>query len=111
MSIFNKIIPWFIPSENFKRKIYQAEVRFRDKELAGLYNEFQELSKEYNHKIAFFEERIGDTRDPELYELYQDVKLLAYKTSILWDRIGAKNDRQIDLMKFDQLMKKEYEKI
>jgi hypothetical protein len=97
MNIFNKMIPWFIPTKDDQRTWYRQEVLDSPKEIQGLTHEFEEISKEYHSKLGELESRISE--DFKLYKLYTEVKQLAQKTSLTWDRIGIKQGRAEELTK------------
>jgi hypothetical protein len=97
MNIFNKIIPWFIPTKDDQRKWYKEELFENPKEVDRLIMEFSDLSREYNEKLGMFE--AGLSRDFQLYELYLEVKNLAQKTNFIWNRIEYKNTRSFELQK------------
>ena len=94
MNIFNKIMPWFIPTKEDQRSWYRDELRDNPKEVNRLLAEFQELSKEYNHRLGDFESELATT---DLYEKYLDVKVLAQKVNFIWNRIEYKTKREQDL--------------
>lgn len=97
MNIFNRLIPWFIPTKEDQKEWYKQELLENPKEVNRLIKEFSEISRIYNKKLGDFEADL--TRHYDLYELYLEVKNLAQKTNFLWNRIEYKNSREKDLIK------------
>jgi len=97
MNIFNRVIPWFIPTKEDQNKWYKDELLENPKEVNRLVKEFSEISEIYNAKLGEFEARL--TKDYELYELYLNVRALAQKTNFVWNRIEYKNKSEGDLKK------------
>src|SRR5574343_984110 len=98
MNIFNKVIPWFIPTKNDQKEWYKQELFENPKEVNRLIREFSDVSTEYNKKLGDFEADLA-SRDYELYCMYLDVKQLAQKTNFIWNRIEYKNERASELSK------------
>jgi hypothetical protein len=96
MNIFNRIIPWFIPTKNDQEKWYKEELIDSPKEVNRLIKEFTQTSSEYNHKLGDFEAILS--QDYQLYEKYLEVKSLAQQTNFIWNRIEYKNQREKDLI-------------
>lgn len=96
MNIFNKIVPWFIPTKIDQKKWYTEEIGDIPKELNRLLVEFRETSEKYNKCLGDFE--AGLAKHP-LYENYMEVKYLAQQTNFLWSRIEYKQERQKELEK------------
>lgn len=97
MNIFNKMVPWFIPTKDDQRNWYKQELSENPKEVQRLTREFSETSREYTEKLGMLESRIA--ADYELYQLYLEVKQLAQKTNFVWNRIEIKQRRELDLIK------------
>lgn len=95
MNIFNKIIPWFIPTKEDQRSWYNQELFENPREVNRLIREFSEISREYNQKLGDFESVLS--QNFELYNLYLEVKNLAQKTNFIWGRIEYKNKRSDEL--------------
>lgn len=94
MSIFNKVIPWFIPTKDDQRRWYTEELSDTPRELGRLLREFQDLSEVYNRQLGDFEANLS--KHP-LYEQYINLKILAQKVSFLWDRVEYKTKRENEL--------------
>ena len=97
MNIFNKIVPWFIPTKKDQRGWYTQELFENPKEVGRLIQEFQDISEKYNKKLGDFEARL--TKDYDLYNLYLEVKSLAQQTNFTWNRIEYKQERENELRK------------
>ena len=97
MNIFNRVIPWFIPTKKDQRKWYTQELFENPKEVARLTREFQEISERYNKKLGDFESALAGNY--ELYDLYLEVKSLAQQTNFTWNRIEYKQERETELRK------------
>lgn len=98
MNIFNKIVPWFIPTKEDQKRWYREELSENPKEIARLLKEFQECSSVYNQKLGDFEAGLS-MDNYELYKLYLEVKQLAQQTNFLWNRIEYKQSREQELIK------------
>ena len=98
MNIFNKVVPWFIPTKDDQRKWYRQELLESPREVQRLTKEFSEKSREYAEKLGHLESMIS--RNCELHELYLEVKQLAQETNFLWNRIEAKQTREAKLSDF-----------
>ena len=77
MNIFNKIVPWFIPTKDDQRKWYRQDLEEIPREVQRLTCEFSELSREYAEKLGHLESEIA--KDYKTYELYLEVKQLHRK--------------------------------
>ncbi len=91
MNIFNRIVPWFIPTKTDQVKWYREELLDNPKEVNNLTREFSEISKIYNERLGDFESVLA--KDYQLYEAYIEVKSLAQQTNFLWNRIQQKIER------------------
>lgn len=97
MNIFNKMVPWFIPTKDDQRKWYRQELNENPREVQRLTREFSEVSREYAEKLGHLESIIAE--DYKTYELYLEVKQLAQKSNFVWNRIEAKQRKENDLLK------------
>lgn len=95
MNIFNKIVPWFIPTKDDQKNWYRQELADNPREVQILLKEFSEISREYSSLLGEFEARL--TSDYELYNLYLKVKGLAQQTNFLWNRIETKQNREAEI--------------
>lgn len=97
MNIFNRIVPWFIPTKDDQKKWYTEEISQIPKEQAELLSEFQKLSEDYNRSLGNFEAKLAYT---ELYEEYLKIRSLAQNVNFLWNRIGYKRERYEELKNY-----------
>jgi DNA repair ATPase RecN len=103
MNIFNKIIPWFMPTKEDQKKWYSQELSDNPRELNRLVREFSDISQEYNKKLGDFESELS--KKYELYEFYLEIKGLAQKTNFIWNRIEYKNRREEELKELIKKLK------
>ena len=94
MNIFNKVIPWFIPTKEDQRKWYTEELKDNPIETQRLLMDFQDLSEKYNRELGDFEAELAHN---PIYERYLNIKVLAQQVNFLWNRIEYKNKRQVEL--------------
>lgn len=97
MNIFNRIVPWFIPTKDDQRKWYKDELLTIPKEEREILRDFMELSEQYNRALGDFEAEL--TKTP-LYEKYLHVKSMAQQTSFLWNRLEYKREREKTLQEY-----------
>lgn len=98
MNIFNRVIPWFIPTKDDQRGWYKQELLDSPKEKDRLIREFSELSKIYNEKLGDFEASLAG--DYKMYNLYLEVKSLAQKVNFISNRVEYKSQREDELNKY-----------
>ena len=93
--MFNKIIPWFIPTKSDQKRWYTEELSDNPREVSRLLAEFQSLSREYNKLIGDFESDLA--KDYRFYEPYLQIRSMAQQLSFLWGRIEYKTQREKEL--------------
>lgn len=97
MGIFNKMMPWFIPTKSDQKGWYLDELKETPKETQRLLSEFMDVSKEYDARLGSFESKMVDNY--EQYNEYLQLKSMAQQISFLWGRIEYKKDREQDLQR------------
>lgn len=96
MNIFNKVVPWFIPTKKDQTRWYKEELLDTPKEVHRILKDFQKISSEYNIRLGDFESRLATT---PMYEEYLQIKRLAQETNFLWNHLEYKQEREKELQK------------
>ena len=98
MNIFQRMVPWWIPTKEDQRGWYTEELRSTPKDITNLLREFQDLSSKYNRRLEDFEADL--TQNYNLYERYLSIKVMEQKLTFLWNRIEYKTIRKKELKEY-----------